>query len=622
MPSPSLAKRGGSVFRNVKREVKAEQLDEYGNKVEFDVRKDEEQDVKLDETVRLLLAAGYFRARIKALSPFDKIVGGMTWCITASNEDVDVDVLFEENANIGAKIALTEKIVAALPRLKCPLRLEPHQIQGLDCIHIYPVVQWLVKKALETREELAAQQRNSALHEFDKHGCTPADQEFNSRLPSATEAVLTVQAEYCANRQLKAPSVDDADEETRVQCTLLEYGQRYGASKIPKAKKDGEKSKDGQSEEDLIAMEQKRVKAIMKKMTALDDAGVSATVLGDIASMQSKEVQEMAQTYAKEAAALQEALDGAAGGEAAHKRTVAALTKQTSNTQAKLEATQAKYDEMKEQHDEAEKALAKVQKYAKRIDAEMAKLDELEGDEANKPIIAELRRLIGLNDALKTQEKGFKASCQAEMTKLESDIERMEGSGVEIMDDERTQAIKKQYEEDVGKMNKLKLLAARRAREIANLERKIDEYPGRAELTQYQRRFVELASQVLTKLRETKQYYTFYNTLDDTKLYMAKEVKLLESVNENYTTVQASTKGKEQLIAQMTGIVESLTQNLEKMQSREAREKENRDKLKETQLSLYEKERAYYKAVKDYETECSKNEILISKLERRGRKQG
>ena len=42
---------------------------------QFDVRKDEEQDVKLDETVRLLLAAGYFRARIKALSPFDKVHG-------------------------------------------------------------------------------------------------------------------------------------------------------------------------------------------------------------------------------------------------------------------------------------------------------------------------------------------------------------------------------------------------------------------------------------------------------------------------------------------------------------------------------------------------------------------
>ena len=37
--------------------------------------------------------------------------------------------------------ALTEKIVAVLPRMKCPHRIEPHQIQGLDFIHIYPVVQ-------------------------------------------------------------------------------------------------------------------------------------------------------------------------------------------------------------------------------------------------------------------------------------------------------------------------------------------------------------------------------------------------------------------------------------------------------------------------------------------------
>jgi chromosome segregation ATPase len=132
--------------------------------------------------------------------------------------------------------------------------------------------------------------------------------------------------------------------------------------------------------------------------------------------------------YAKEAAALSEALEGAAGGEAAHKRAVAALTKQTSTTQSKLEAAQAKHDELKEQHTDAEKALQKVQKYAKRIDAEMAKLDDLEGDEANKPIIAELRRLIGLNDALKQQEKGFKASCQAEMAWLETEIERMEVS--------------------------------------------------------------------------------------------------------------------------------------------------------------------------------------------------
>jgi len=37
--------------------------------------------------------------------------------------------------------AMTEKIVSVLKLMKCPHRLEPHQIQGLDFIHIYPVVQ-------------------------------------------------------------------------------------------------------------------------------------------------------------------------------------------------------------------------------------------------------------------------------------------------------------------------------------------------------------------------------------------------------------------------------------------------------------------------------------------------
>ena len=40
---------------------------------QVDVREDEEQDVKLRACIDLLLAAGYFRARIKGLSPFDKV---------------------------------------------------------------------------------------------------------------------------------------------------------------------------------------------------------------------------------------------------------------------------------------------------------------------------------------------------------------------------------------------------------------------------------------------------------------------------------------------------------------------------------------------------------------------
>ena len=154
---------------------------------QIETREDEEQNVKMAETIELLLAAGYFRARIKGLSPFDKVlrwlrkhfcckekqyycwittnsvdkrvlrylvsacklmvtefcqgicyctmaafiellfwlsclyccdltfdtkicvtvfqvVGGMTWCISVCDFDVDVDLLFQENSTIGQKM--------------------------------------------------------------------------------------------------------------------------------------------------------------------------------------------------------------------------------------------------------------------------------------------------------------------------------------------------------------------------------------------------------------------------------------------------------------------------------------------------------------------------------------
>ena len=49
--------------------------------------------------------------------------------------------------------ALTEKLVRVLQGMQCPHRLEPHQmsLQGMDFIHIFPVIQWLVKKSIEFR---------------------------------------------------------------------------------------------------------------------------------------------------------------------------------------------------------------------------------------------------------------------------------------------------------------------------------------------------------------------------------------------------------------------------------------------------------------------------------------
>lgn len=46
----------------------------------------------------ILVAAGYFRARLN-IEPFDKILGGMCWCITGSNYDVDIE--YEDDMIMG-----------------------------------------------------------------------------------------------------------------------------------------------------------------------------------------------------------------------------------------------------------------------------------------------------------------------------------------------------------------------------------------------------------------------------------------------------------------------------------------------------------------------------------------
>ncbi len=69
-----------------------------------EVSVDQVQIQKYEEIIDMLLAAGYFRARISTLSQFDKIIGGLTWCIMASNTDLDIDLFFEEEAQIKQKM--------------------------------------------------------------------------------------------------------------------------------------------------------------------------------------------------------------------------------------------------------------------------------------------------------------------------------------------------------------------------------------------------------------------------------------------------------------------------------------------------------------------------------------
>jgi hypothetical protein len=61
----------------------------FGGSEELHLSKDSskeiisEQQSRYNEICEMLVAAGYFRARISTLPPFDKMLGGLAWCITA-----------------------------------------------------------------------------------------------------------------------------------------------------------------------------------------------------------------------------------------------------------------------------------------------------------------------------------------------------------------------------------------------------------------------------------------------------------------------------------------------------------------------------------------------------------
>uniref|UniRef100_A0A7N4NX69 Coiled-coil domain-containing protein 93 n=1 Tax=Sarcophilus harrisii TaxID=9305 RepID=A0A7N4NX69_SARHA len=544
---------------------------------EVETREDEEQNIKLAEILELLVAAGYFRARIKGLSPFDKVVGGMTWCITTCNFDIDVDLLFQENSTIGQKIALTEKIVSVLPRMKCPHRLEPHQIQGLDFIHIFPVVQDVYKPRRKYRRQKGA------------------------------EELL--------------------DEESRVHTTLLEYGRRYGLSRQSKTEKTEDKkvvlpsgfSGSGKSldEDELQAAEERHIETLMTKMAAMatEESRLTASAVGQIVGLRSEEIKQIVSEYAeKQSELLAEPSPEKLGVTQQHRRKIASLNKQIQQKTKLLEELQAKCADLQVKYDEAKTKLSEVKSYSEKLDQELAALEKIES-QADPSILQNLRTLVAMNENLKSQEQEFKAHCREEMTRLQQNIESLKAETSEDGDEkEPTRVIDQQHKTEKEKLQKIRLLLARRNREIAILQRKIDEVPSRAELTQYQKRFIELYSQVSATHKETKQFFTLYNTLDDKKVYLEKEISLLNSIHENFQQAMASSAARDQFLRQMEQIVDGIKQNRMKLEKKKQENKMRRDQLNDEYLELLEKQRLYFKTVKEFKEECRKNEILLSKV--------
>ncbi|XP_066590902.1 coiled-coil domain-containing protein 93 isoform X2 [Prorops nasuta] len=533
----------------------------------------------------------------------------MTWCIESCYFDIDIDLLFQENLTIGQKISLTEKIVAMLPKMNCPHRIEPHQIQGLDSIHIFPVIQWLVKRSMEMRKETAGFLRDFAINQFNKRHCFSEDKANSiSSKENIIKNIYSVRKSYEPQRLFKHKEGTVKDESKQFLFTLLEYeavldkpntdscGTSSGSTAVTS-------SDVKQKDISLVPVNDiKSAEEIRENLTALEEnvARLSINAVGNIVGIQAQEIAKVAEKYASMSISESE--------ENKVPHALASLQKQQEVLQNRISKFTKEKDKLTEEIIKLTERSNESRTKKDAIEQSLIRIQAMDNNQ-NDSVMKRLEELLSVHEGLKRQEHDFREQCKVDLNHLRDLLEEIE-SGAPVEEEDKA----KEYEEQNESVTRVRLQLAKKYRAIASLTRQLDDVPGRSELTQYQRRFMELYNQVSAKHKETKQYYTLYNTLDDTKLYLSKELSLLNSIQDNYNEAMASASGKEQFLKQFEAIVEGVKRNKMKVEKRCSDEKHRRDVLSQQLVTLIEQQRKYVAAVRQLTIECRKNEALLAQL--------
>jgi len=208
-----------------------------------------------------------------------------------------------------------------------------------------------------------------------------------------------------------------------------------------------------------------------------------------------------------------------------------------------------------------------------------------------------------MNETLKVQETLFKLNCKTQRDELLDMLKKLDEQK-----DSRPPEIEEAFLKDKAKIDKLRQALAKKNQDISSIVRAIDEIPARAELLQYERRFVELYELVNEKLKETRKYYELYNTLEDSHRYLSQEVSILNSISEGFPKAMKTKPGKDSFIESFATIIDGVNKTLEHADKELSQQNLTREKLNTKYNSLMEKQRNYFKAVKEFQEECAKNE--------------
>ena len=594
-----------------------------------------------NKIVESLITAGYFRARINSLEPFDKILGGMAWILTGCFYDIDIE--FKDEMNLTEKIRVSEKVVAGLKAINCPMTLNPVQIQGLDLKPLYQTLQWLQKRLLETRDERNALNKKISVNFYNKEYIEIDKDKL--KLSNDTNEMLKAKYEKLKeNRKYKpknkltnlAPNYND---ELRVFFSMLEFGvkdiafQRQFIELLKKRKiiEDknnknvksggqtatggmGKMQMGGEAQDKLTKEEIKILNDVMnnnieeisnQESKQKVNASIIEAIFSENMAYITSEIEnfdnakgdeniDKIKLYAKEKERLEE-----------NKRNIISqITQYNSELQNCEEEERKEKEEINQLEEEIEKLKQTKAQNQRNKETILQKVKEERINEEQMKLLAEKNKR---KEELKANISKFKKECLAEKKIYDSQLENYQKKIDKLNDSENIAVfneIDQNYNAELQRNTEKKKDLFEQNKIINKLTRKIQLFPSKLEIIQYQKRFQELYDQI-NKVSEKSSKILGEN---HSKADVIKLLKQKKTVFEDLKNLYQSLKPKEKDKFKITlnNISNSLRPSLDGSNKKLKELSETIDKNQKQLNDFRLHESNYLRLIKEYNKEYNK----------------
>jgi arsenate reductase-like glutaredoxin family protein len=544
-----------------------------------------------------------------------------------------------------------------LRKMGCPATLQANQIQGGDYNAVFPVVQWVVTKVLETRRATGDMSRKASEAHFvrrlgddlERATALAADtRELRSLGASTSEFARDVSARYAPKRRFRRSNAlwssgASMNAVARIQACLLEYGEKVAPGSALSAAEGDEEGSAGTSEFDRKVRAMRKAAREAEEKRAREAAELEAAMLGEMSStaghkVSGRDVQRLVglgeggiarskeALLAAQEALLREAESGEllansrVGKAQAHRRRVAKLGKAAEKAELRRAVAEEECLAAKAELERVQTEVDVTGGLLRDVERAMAEVAERARAGGHEEGWMAVRRLLATLNLLVMQEKEFKRTCRRQLADLEARLAALraevEAEGTDSGG--RLSLAAAAHAEASERHRKIRMMLARRNREISRVQRLLDDVPSRSELLQYEKRFTDLFEEINSTRGEIAKQFAAYNFQNEERKLLDQELKLISSIQSSFKVAMASSAGQQQFLDQsgsfLTSTKELAARHTKKLMERRT----ERDELVVECDSMADKQRAYFRAVKQLQAQAELNERLATRLENAG----